>query len=202
MDTEQSRNDFFLPTESRYALVGSNGLPIHVQLGLTPSKGFLKEKDVWLNYRRNYFEVSCHVARLSPHGPGSSKLYVDQQNQVASFHLDVSAEYCDGSDAGLIQFTSQRNKGPKATPTPQLVPLHTGATRVFFKRLQFNRATPNNSRRIGVKKPCRIIIQLTVKTTHGTTIRIAESVSQPILVRGRSPAHFLKLAANNHPMPE
>ncbi|KAJ9078230.1 hypothetical protein DSO57_1008894 [Entomophthora muscae] len=180
----------FFQTKQTHILEGSSGQAVEVAFSVSPTKGFVKEDESWINYRRNYFEIRCNISLMSRLNQGSTRLSVDGQGQVVGFHLVISAITTDGKDADLIQFTSQRSKGPRSTPSPLLVPLKDGPASVVFKRLQFHRATPKYNSPTRPKKHYLLKIQLMADFISTQSMCISDATSLPFLVRGRSPVHF------------
>ncbi|KAJ9054264.1 hypothetical protein DSO57_1016572 [Entomophthora muscae] len=110
--------NFFEKAKQQHTLQGDRGQCARLQMVVYPKKGFLLEKGVWINYRRNYFEIDCLVSLTFSSGYNSSKLYLDDQYEVLGFRVAISANYCDGRDVGLVQFTTQRQKDKKSSPPP------------------------------------------------------------------------------------
>ena len=60
-----------------------------------------------------------------------------------------------------------------------------------FDRLQFSTATANNGKRRAAQQYFQIVLALWCDVVEGSRVKIAERVSFPVVVRGRSPAHYV-----------
>jgi hypothetical protein len=74
---------------------------------------------------------------------------------------------------------------PAQAPTPSS---HT------FERIQFQKATANNGKRRAQQQFFHVVVELSANTTPDQSedrwVMVAEKVSDPIVVRGRSPGHY------------
>lgn len=158
-------------------------------------------------YRRNLFQVSGSVA--GPAGPLSVLTERGQTVPVVSQELTISAtESVDGHSIRLIviPWKTPPPNSPEVPPNqeqePQPIPLfhQPDGTQelnsevlvhpIAWRRLQFRVATANNGRRKELQQ--HFVLRLSINTTlaDGTRLYIADAVTAPIVVRGRSPRNF------------
>ena len=177
-------------------------------------------------YRRNYFGVAMKYtlksAEESMRGrlhflDGSSENFVDG----LSVRMRAVKDFEEGEDIPLSVFSPKR--GTPINPPPHLeqrmqpdMPGHchvydesTGYSQNItdlpdshdFLRLQFRKATPNNGKRRKGQTFFRVVGELwatVIESSHKeTSIKIASTISGPLLVRGRCPNSFEPYNPNN-----
>ena len=59
-----------------------------------------------------------------------------------------------------------------------------------FERIQFQKATANNGKRRAQQQHYRLVVELHAELASGEWIKIARQLSNPVVVRGRSPIHY------------
>lgn len=183
----------------------SNGY--QVQIHAKMDRGFFRADQDWTCYRRNYFQVSAtfdvHGTNYMLQGPEvPCLLRAENQeiHQVDFFSIGVSA-HVSGSDKKieLVQHTPKRDKGPQMIPEPRVVSaggnLHLASVGsnhniVTFERMQFKTATANNGKRRAAQQYYEIVIELCANTSSNKQFKVAQCVSAPLVVRGRSPGHY------------
>lgn len=185
-----SRTGLFGGSQQANALQAGLGQTVGLDIFATECKGFFREGGQWICYRRNYFTLSLKVSLLSMQGPGISKLYVGDQSQVRTFRLALSAMLEDGQAVPLVQFTPKRTNGPTSPPSSSPLAFEYGHASVHLRRLQFARSTPANNNRTKSKVYYRLKVQILAYCDDGTSVCAAESLSSPILVRGRGKSYF------------
>ncbi|KAF9101895.1 meiosis-specific transcription factor ndt80, partial [Mortierella sp. AM989] len=100
----------------------------------------------------------------------------------------------------LIQHTPKRDKGPQIVPG--LRPVRGGGTLtiagtsgnqtvVTFERVQFKTATANNGKRRAAQQFYILMVDLYAHTEDGQVFCVASSQSDSLVVRGRSPGHYI-----------
>lgn len=75
-----------------------------------------------------------------------------------------------------------------ATPQ-QSLPMAQVPTQHTFERIQFQKATANNGKRRAQQQHYRLVVELHAELGNDW-IRIARQLSDPVVVRGRSPIHY------------
>jgi len=118
----------------------------------------------------------------------------------------------------LIQHTPKRDKGPQivpglrnikgggaltalsATPSPShssgsptSPSMSTPQSVVTYERVQFKTATANNGKRQAAQQFYILFVDLYAHTEEGTVYCVASSQSDSLVVRGRSPGHYVDL---------
>ncbi|KAF9579162.1 hypothetical protein BGW38_004687 [Lunasporangiospora selenospora] len=100
----------------------------------------------------------------------------------------------------LIQHTPKRDKGPQIVPLPR--PILGGGSLTLagevntqsvatFERVQFKTATANNGKRRAAQQFYTLLVDLFAHLEDGRTVLVASSASDPLVVRGRSPGHYV-----------
>ncbi|KAJ1812207.1 hypothetical protein LPJ75_003756 [Coemansia sp. RSA 2598] len=118
---------------------------------------------------------------------------------VNGFSLGISARVSDDSTSvELVQHTPKRDKGPQTVPQPQPIrPSPNGVAGaetpdiVSFERLQFKTATANNGKRRAAQQYYVLSLQIYADCADGKQILLASTSSCPVVVRGRSPGHYI-----------
>lgn len=159
-------------------------------------------------YRRNLFQISGTVM-LSRSIAHMVKMAAEQAQaqQVPIYDLTASIsafESIEGKPTEIISVpwktasaTTSEDKAGAAPPkwpldltmNPELDPACVSIP-IAWKRLQFKHATANNGRRKGLQQHYVIQINLMASLVTGETVKLAEILSGPIIVRGRSPRNF------------
>ncbi|KAF9095771.1 meiosis-specific transcription factor ndt80 [Mortierella sp. GBA35] len=101
---------------------------------------------------------------------------------------------------GLIQHTPKRDKGPQNIPGRReirgggdfsLPAPSSNQTIVTFERVQFKTATANNGKRRATQQYYILMVDLYAHTEDGQVFRVAATQSDSLVVRGRSPGHYI-----------
>ncbi|ORZ28183.1 hypothetical protein BCR41DRAFT_68321 [Lobosporangium transversale] len=137
--------------------------------------------------------------RLNDHGAsshGTSRLAV-----VTSFSICITSKIAStDKKIDLIQHTPKRDKGPQIVPglravrgggTLTLTGANTNQTVVTFERVQFKTATANNGKRRAAQQFYILMVDLYAHTEDGQVFCVASSQSDSLVVRGRSPGHYI-----------
>lgn len=206
----------FSPTEILRALRISQGRAIQPEIHVKFDKGFFIADGNWTCYRRNYFSLVCSYS-LWPNTPDGST-YVDVAGQLLEVHgfaMSISAivDGRDGKSVELIQHTPKNDKGSQQRPgrvslapmpdtasdmrslTPPLS--NEEAIEATFERIQFKNATANNGKRRAAQQYYHLLVELFADLGPGAEqgaserwVKVAIRMSAPLVVRGRSPAHY------------
>ncbi|KAK1527980.1 NDT80/PhoG like DNA-binding protein [Colletotrichum paranaense] len=155
-------------------------------------------------YRRNLWQCSGQVTI-----PRHITHVVDEQGrQMPIFELSASITAIESIEGKVTEIISIPWKSahpigaeePKSNGGPPNIVLdlangqEVDANRISlplsWKRLQFKHATANNGRRKGLQQHYIVEISLVGKLQSGDYIKIAETHSGPVIVRGRSPRNF------------
>lgn len=162
-------------------------------------KGFFLADDIWTCYRRNYFSVRCQF-ELKPNPQGTLCLVVEQRFlPVGQFHVTLTAKTASTNDipstpVKLLQHTLKPDNVTEVGFC-ELAPLNGGNSLALsrehtFEKVQFKLATANNGRRRAPQQFFTLVLELWCNVIGCDRYKIAERVSAPIVVRGRSPGHF------------
>ncbi|KAJ3119436.1 hypothetical protein HK098_005497 [Nowakowskiella sp. JEL0407] len=176
-------------------------------------RGFFLAENDWTCYRRNYFQVSCSFTALDA---ANQRLdlpcYLQSETgwwTVTQFLINISSKTSTNTrEIELVQHTAKRDKGPQLTPQPracdpQVTPILNfrqdpeSRAVVTFERLQFKYATANNGKRRAAQQYHVIVLELYGRCDNGTLIKIAQSESAPLVVRGRAPGHYAQITAKS-----
>ncbi|KAJ3311573.1 meiosis-specific transcription factor ndt80 [Boothiomyces sp. JEL0838] len=180
-----------------------HSLPIFIndtqmKLTVTPSldHGFAEEDGEIFCYRRNYFTANVSID-LSANGfqEDCDKYYTVQYNvreEICNFMVEIEAK--SGKQPIHISFyTSKRIRLPEH-PKLSLVgidsPIPGVPTSTYFERMQFRSSTPAGSK--GVKRCVELSAKLYGHLENGHRVLIATSTSEPFIIRGMSPKHYIK----------
>jgi hypothetical protein len=158
-------------------------------------------------YRRNLFQISGSVA--SPTGPISVLTEQGQTVPIISQELSIFAtESVDGHVIRLIviPWKTPPPNSPEVPPNqeqeppPIVLDSHAKGSQeinnevivqtIAWRRLQFRVATANNGRRKELQQHFVLRLNLNAILADNTKLCIAEAVTAPIVVRGRSPRNF------------
>ncbi|KAF9130148.1 meiosis-specific transcription factor ndt80, partial [Linnemannia schmuckeri] len=120
---------------------------------------------------------------------------------VTHFSISISSKIASTSTKiGLIQHTPKRDKGPQNIPSRREIrgggnfalPATTcNQSIATFERVQFKTATANNGKRRAAQQFYILMVDLFAHTQDGHIIRVAASQSDALVVRGRSPGHYI-----------
>ncbi|KAJ3124273.1 hypothetical protein HK098_001283 [Nowakowskiella sp. JEL0407] len=176
-------------------------------------RGFFLADTDWTCYRRNYFQVSCSFTALDPANQRLDLPCFLQSETgwwtVTQFMIHVTAKTSTNTrEIELVQHTAKRDKGPQITPPPrpcdpQVAPVLNfrqdpeSRAVVTFERLQFKSATANNGKRRAAQQYHIIVLELYARCDNGTLIKVAQSESAPLVVRGRAPGHYAQINTKN-----
>ncbi|KAG0198073.1 hypothetical protein BGX28_008438 [Mortierella sp. GBA30] len=120
---------------------------------------------------------------------------------VTSFSICITSKIAStDKKIDLIQHTPKRDKGPQIVPG--LRPIRGGGTLtiagasanqniVTFERVQFKTATANNGKRRAAQQFYILMVDLYAHTEDGQVYCVASSQSDSLVVRGRSPGHYV-----------
>lgn len=160
-------------------------------------------------YRRNLFQISGAVSL--PRGPCSVITEQGLRLSILSQELQISAS--ESFDASVVRLIVVPLKTPlpnepepdvRADREPAAIPLtpHPEAQpdqdahashasySVAWRRLQFRVATANNGRRKELQQHFVLRLSVVATLSDGSTATVAEALTAPIVVRGRSPRNF------------
>lgn len=122
---------------------------------------------------------------------------------VTHFSISISSKIASTSTKiGLVQHTPKRDKGPQFVPSRREIrgggnfalPATTcNQSIATFERVQFKTATANNGKRRAAQQFYILMVDLYAHTQDGHIIRVAASQSDALVVRGRSPGHYIDI---------
>ncbi|KAF8934064.1 meiosis-specific transcription factor ndt80 [Dissophora ornata] len=137
--------------------------------------------------------------RLNDHGGSgttTSRLLV-----VTNFSICITSKIAStDKKIDLIQHTPKRDKGPQIVPGLRsvrgggaltLTGTSTNQSVVTFERVQFKTATANNGKRRAAQQFYILMVDLYAHTEDGQVFCVASSQSDSLVVRGRSPGHYV-----------
>ncbi|CRK22039.1 hypothetical protein BN1708_013272 [Verticillium longisporum] len=155
-------------------------------------------------YRRNLWQCLGEITL-----PRHITHVIDEHgNHMPIFELSASIGAVESIESRATEIISipwkSTNPMPgeemKATSAPPNCPLDLSAGQevdanrvtlsMSWKRLQFKHATANNGRRKGLQQHYIVQINLLARPQSADWIKVAEIVSSPVIVRGRSPRNF------------
>ena len=158
-------------------------------------------------YRRNLFQISGTVTTRQ--GPLSVITERGERFYIMSLEVVVSAsESVDGHAVKLIVIpwkTPPPNSpevGHGLEHEPATIPLlpndeesleannETSVYSIAFRRMQFRVATANNGRRRELQQHFTLHLNVVAILLNETRINLCETITAPIVVRGRSPRNF------------
>ncbi|OAA66103.1 acid phosphatase phoG-Penicillium chrysogenum [Cordyceps fumosorosea ARSEF 2679] len=158
-------------------------------------------------YRRNLFQISGSF--VTPRGPISVVNEANETVPVTSMEVTISAiESVDGNPVRLIviPWKTPPPNSPEQAQTPDqeppalpLIPFQDsnpsaeGEYAVYpvgWRRLQFRIATANNGRRKELQQHFVLHLRVHGTLADNSKVILTESVTSPIVVRGRSPRNF------------
>ncbi|KAK2591015.1 hypothetical protein QQS21_011293 [Conoideocrella luteorostrata] len=158
-------------------------------------------------YRRNLFQISGSL--LMPRGQLSVVNEANVTLPVSNVEVAVSAiESVDGNPVRLIVIpwktpppnSPEISQGPDQEPSPlPLVPFQEDGAEtegefavypIGWRRLQFRIATANNGRRKELQQHFVLHLKVMGTLTDNSKVVLAESITAPVVVRGRSPRNF------------
>lgn len=171
------------------------------QIHITQESGFAPNKGQWICYKRNYFSLSCAFTTKPHPGPGPLHLRRSHDSapiQIVAFAVKISATVDKpyGDPAELIVNTPKRDHSPKEAPGLKI--LQIGAE-VAFERIQFKHASADHGGRR--RKLKEFVVNVELYADMGADyhedryITIANKASCPVVVRGRSPQHYMGVKA-------
>ncbi|PHH49588.1 Transcription factor vib-1 [Ceratocystis fimbriata CBS 114723] len=158
-------------------------------------------------YRRNLFQISGSL--ICPRGQLNVVTESGETVPISSMEVTISAiESVDGNFVRLIVIpwkTPPPNAPDVAQtsdqepPTLPLIPFQDEGSEadgeyavypIGWRRLQFRIATANNGRRKELQQHFVLHLKVIATLANGSKTPVAESVTSPIVVRGRSPRNF------------
>lgn len=159
-------------------------------------------------YRRNLFQISgsVNISRKMQYAVNER----GDRFPIVSQELAISAsESVEGNPAKIISvpWKTPASAAPpkpkdKSEKEPTSIPLDQPTSHdmsmeysvfpIAWKRLQFRNATANNGRRKELQQYYTIKLNVIATLSTGAKVSIGESISAPIIVRGRSPRNFQK----------
>ncbi|KAI8599900.1 hypothetical protein EDD21DRAFT_148206 [Dissophora ornata] len=197
---------YFCPAQQLYSLLSADrSMRYSIKISAKIDRGFFLTANDWTCYRRNYFQLS---AAFSIHGLDSSThpevpCLLDRNNElvtVRAFLVCIGAQIQNGDKViELVQHTPKRDKGPQITPRPthiraggdlNLSSSGSNPNVVTFERVQFKTATANNGKRRAAQQYYQVHVDLFAELDNGDLVLVANSLSAPLVVRGRSPGHY------------
>ncbi|KAI8355462.1 hypothetical protein B0O80DRAFT_43527 [Mortierella sp. GBAus27b] len=197
---------YFYQAQQFYRLCNMNqSASLNIKISARIDRGFFLAANDWTCYRRNYFQISAsfsiqgHDASVDPETPCLLERN-GELSQVNQFLICIGAQIQHGEKTiDLVQHTPKRDKGPQITPRP--VPVRAGGDLsmystgsspnvVTFERVQFKTATANNGKRRAAQQYYQVHVDLFAELDSGELVLVANSLSAPLVVRGRSPGHY------------
>ncbi|KKA27374.1 hypothetical protein TD95_000503 [Thielaviopsis punctulata] len=158
-------------------------------------------------YRRNLFQISGSL--ICPRGQLNVVTDSGETVPVSNMEVTISAiESVDGNAVRLIviPWKTPPPNTPEVAQTPDqepptlpLIPFQDegnegeGEFAVYpigWRRLQFRIATANNGRRKELQQHFVLHLKVIATLANGTKAPLAECITSPIVVRGRSPRNF------------
>ncbi|KAJ3485314.1 hypothetical protein NLG97_g6841 [Lecanicillium saksenae] len=158
-------------------------------------------------YRRNLFQISGSF--VTPRGPISVVNEANETVPVSSMEVTISAiESVDGNPVRLIVIPwktpppnspEQAQNPDQEPPALPLIPFQDSSPNadgeyavypVGWRRLQFRIATANNGRRKELQQHFVLHLKVHGTLADNSKVVLTESVTSPIVVRGRSPRNF------------
>jgi hypothetical protein len=159
-------------------------------------------------YRRNLFQISGSL--ITPRGPMSVIKETGESVPVSSMEVTISAiESVDGNPVRLIviPWKTPPPNSPEITQTPDqeppalpLIPFQEDGTEadgeyavypIGWRRLQFRIATANNGRRKELQQHFVLHLKVHGTLSNNSKVVLTESITAPIVVRGRGPRNFV-----------
>lgn len=158
-------------------------------------------------YRRNLFQISGSL--ITPRGP-LSVITESESVPVTGLEVTISAiESVDGNPVRLIVIpwktpppnSPEVNQSPdQEPPALPLIPFQEEGTEtadgdyavypIGWRRLQFRIATANNGRRKELQQHFVLHLKVYATLANNNRVVLTESITSPIVVRGRSPRNF------------
>lgn len=158
-------------------------------------------------YRRNLFQISGSF--VTPRGPISVVNEANETVLVTNMDVTISAiESVDGNPVRLIVIPwktpppnspEQAHNPDQEPPALPLIPFQESSPGsdgeyavypVGWRRLQFRIATANNGRRKELQQHFVLHLKVHGTLADNTKVVLTESITSPIVVRGRSPRNF------------
>ncbi|PMB68120.1 Transcription factor vib-1 [Beauveria bassiana] len=158
-------------------------------------------------YRRNLFQISGSF--VTPRGPISVVNETNETVPVSNMEVTISAiESVDGNPVRLIviPWKTPPPNSPEQTQNPDqeppalpLIPFQDSSPNsdgeyavypVGWRRLQFRIATANNGRRKELQQHFVLHLKVHGTLADNSKVVLTESITSPIVVRGRSPRNF------------
>lgn len=162
-------------------------------------------------YRRNLFQIEGSVLL-----PRNLRYFITETGErmpISGLELSVSAtESVEGQPAKIVSVpwkstispsgssANENDDSTKAEKEPTTIPLdaassedydsHYESVPISWRRLQFRNATANNGRRKELQQHYTVKLSVIATTTKGHKVSLCDTISGPIIVRGRSPRNF------------
>ncbi|KAF9967920.1 meiosis-specific transcription factor ndt80 [Mortierella alpina] len=166
----------------------------HSQLSEVPCLIELSDSDTDASFQRDPNSMTSSLDNL--HLNERSRLAV-----VTNFSICITSKIAStDKKIDLIQHTPKRDKGPQIVPglrpirgggTLTLAGASTNQNVVTFERVQFKTATANNGKRRAAQQFYILMVDLYAHTDDGQVFCVASSQSDSLVVRGRSPGHYI-----------
>jgi hypothetical protein len=181
-------------------------------------QGFSLIQDEWVNYRRNFFQVTAafNVVPLEDSmftaKPTELCVYItpDHAQLIECFYVQLWCEI-EGTNesASLVANKSCRNRvnaleldiirGPIKAGGDIKLSSVTSDLYTTLDRLQFKSATRNNNRHRAVQEFYVLHLELIAVLEGGEEeVLVAKVCSSPLISRGRAPAHFKTKDSTDH----
>ena len=177
-------------------------------------RGFFLNDNVWICYRRNYFQIKIFfniieqgkdIPEMMDFPNSLNNMYIELpdrgMSKINNFYVDIEGIITNSnSKVEIIQHTPKRDKATQKKPEIKLI--YPGGdlssynhslernTIVLYERLQFRKATSNNGKRATAQQFYSLKVNLFGQLEDGKQVLIAFIESSPIVVRGRSPGHY------------
>ena len=203
----------FEPTAVHCSLSDTENVSILPDIKAKITTGIFRADNDWACYRRNHFTLICWF-NLSL--PLTSRDLVLKQSpnllpeRILAFGMCISSRTSGegGKPIELLQYQPRGKHGIIHSPQVHVllpqpvvnVGLMSGFTNltelnvVTFDHIQFKKATANNGKKGAAQQYFHILVELYARVSTGKRqskwIKVASRSSAPLIVRGRSPAHY------------
>jgi hypothetical protein len=163
-------------------------------------KGFKHDENKgWYTMKKNYFAIRVHIDRCELSRP---MVYISDSGetlQVSALFISVDAvDPTTNQDYEVKQYTAKREKGP-ITKAEWVLHNHNAQPVFAYDRLQFNKATANNSANFRNRNHFRVRVKLEANVLkqdecEGGRIEVCSMKSPDVIVLSRSTRYYTKRA--------
>ncbi|KAF9937530.1 hypothetical protein BGZ67_001207 [Mortierella alpina] len=198
---------YFYPAQQHFNLFSADqSMSYNLKIAAKIDRGFFLAANDWTCYRRNYFQLSASFSILGLNTSIHPEVpcLLERSGELLSvraFLICIGARMQNGEKViELVQHTPKRDKGPQITPQPTHVraggdlSINSSGSNpnvITFERVQFKTATANNGKRRAAQQYYQVHVDLFAEVDDGELILVADAFSAPLVVRGRSPGHYV-----------